>query len=298
MKNCVLLPHKADIHEVCFGLLKSKPFIDSYENRGLIFDAIEAYARYPRIICDYSDHDLERNHFYPYLGVLPRRDYGDQYALSDLYYYHEQGHTIVAGYQERQPYSLWVNRLTQEEARTSVQSEMAIYFHLPDLRREVFQDIEIWADRYLKDDVKIFEGKESRLPSGLDMSNSNWDLFEADPELFTLFAMEKRANIMQSTGPEYLDEQEQLIHSYAANNFKWADIWRPVRDKVERAMIILARSSEVDREQALQAHMAYLTAEMGDDICPFHAQARAFRQVMIDFQAARNIAFMDKKPKP
>ncbi len=294
MKNVQLCVTRDDVHAACYELLRSKPFKQSYQERGHIFKAIDQYADLPRILCDYSNYALERSHFYPYWGVLPRRDYGSNAPLSDLYYLHEQGHSIVAGYQENQPFSLWVNRLTQEEARTSVQSELAIYFHLPDLRAEVFTEQTIWADRFLKEDVKIFEGKDHRLPQGMDGSTSNWSLFEKDPELFTLFAMEKRAAIMQSSDPAALDEQEQVIHSYAANNFRWANIWRPVREKVEKAMLILDRAGEVDRGHALAAHLAFLQAETGDGICPFEQQAREFLAVMEDFKARLNVNYMDK----
>jgi len=297
MKNCQLLDTKEDVHDACSDLLRSDVFKASYDGRGIIYNWIEAYAKRPRILCDYSDYTLERSHFYPYLGVLPRRDYGDQKALSDLYYFHEQGHSIVAGYQENQPFSLWVNRLTQEEARTSVLSEMAIYFHLPDLRGEVFKDQTIWADRFLSEDVKIYEGKQDRLPGDLASNCTNRQLFERDPELFTLFAMERRANIMQSSTPDRLDEQERLIHGYASNNFKWADIWRPVRETVEKEMLILARAADIDRAHALESHYSFLMKHMGDGICPFEQQARDFLQVMQDFKAKNDLNFMDKKAK-
>ena len=295
MKNTQILISRDDVHKSCFELLRSDVFKSSYNEGGLIYQWIDAYAGLPRIICDYSDYDLERSHFYPYMGVLPKRDYGPLAALSDLYYFHEQGHSIVAGFQENQPFSLWVNRLTLEEARTSVQSELAIYFHLPDLRETVFQDREIWADRFLKDEVKIYEGKEFRLPRSLNPGCSNWALFSTDPELFTLFAMERRTSIMQSLDPSRLDPQEFLIHGYAANNYKWADIWRPVRDKVERAMLILARGSDVDREFAINAHLRFLLEEKDGNVCPFEPEARAFYQVMEDFKTAQNIQQMDKE---
>jgi len=293
MKNLNCLVSRNDVHEACRDLLRSKPFIESYETKGLIFKAIDRYANLPRMMCDYTDHALERSHFSVYYNVVPRRDYGDQAALSDLYYYHEQGHAIVANYQKDQPYSLWVNRLTKEEARTSVLSEMLIYFELPGLRDLVFQDQEIWADRYLKEMVKVSEGKEYRLPEALKNA-SNHDLFAADKELFTLFAMEKREEIMRSTKPESLDEQERLIWGYGANNFKWNNIWRPVRDKVERAMLILDESSHVDRQMAIDGHYRFLEAEQGNDICPFAQQAREFRQVMIDFHNKNKLGFLDK----
>jgi len=293
MKNCQLLVTRDDVHSTCFDLLRSKPFKQSYQQRGLIFQAIDKYADLPRILCDYTNYELERSHFYPYWGALPRRDYGTQTALSDLYYFHEQGHSIVSGYQENQPFSLWVNRLTQEEARTSVQSEMAIYFHLPELRQEVFQDMTIWVDRFLKDEAKIFEGKEHRLPEKLDRTSSNWDLFELDPELFTLFAMERRSAIMQTSAPEKLDEQERLIHSYAANNYKWANIWRPVREVVEKAMLILDRASEIDRARAIENHLAFLTANQAGGTCPFEPQAVQFFDVMQTFKKRLNVNYMD-----
>jgi len=294
MKNCQILSSRDDVHNACYGLLRSKPFKQSYQQRGVIFQAIDQYANLPRIICDYSDYELERSHFYPYWGVLPKRDYGSQLALSDLYYYHEQGHSIVAGYQERQPFSLWVNRLTQEEARTSVQSEMAIYFHLPELRKEVFQDMTIWADRFLNEDIKIFEGKQHRLPHNLSNISSNWDLFEADPELFTLFAMEKRADIMHTSSPNLLDPQEQLIHSYAANNYQWANIWRPIRASVEKSMLILKQASQIDRDHAIKTHLAFLIENQGSGSCPFEQQAHQFYNIMQNFKKRLNVAYMDQ----
>jgi hypothetical protein len=294
MKNVELLKRREDVHAGCFRLLRSDVFKASYDARGIVYEWIDAYAEVPRIICDYSDYALERSHFYPYFGVLPRRNYGDQRALSDLYYFHEQGHSIIAGYQVNQPFSLWVNRLTQEEARTSVLSELAIYFHLPDLRKEVFQDKEIWADRFLSDAVKVHAGKEDRLPSGLSAASSNWDVFNQDPELFTLFVMEMRASLMQSSAPETLDEQERLIHGYAANNFKWADIWRPIRDLVEKQMLILKQASAIDRGLAIEAHHQWILQHQAGGMCPFEPQARAFYDVMEAFKAKNDLAFMDK----
>lgn len=109
---------------------------ESYKNRGLVFSIIDQYARLPRILFDYSDHALERSQFNSYYGTLSRREY-ESPAISDLYYLHEMSHGNVANYQHGQSESLWIKRMTAEEAYVSVMTELVVYFELPELRSQV-----------------------------------------------------------------------------------------------------------------------------------------------------------------
>lgn len=299
MKNLVLLASQSDIHQACYELLQSPVIQKSYEVRGVVFNVIDEYARLPRIIFDYTDHSLERGHFNSYWGTLARRDYGDALAISDLYYLHEMKHQNVANYQHEQAESIWINRMSREEAYVSVFTELLIYFELPDLRKKVqFPGWVIWADRFLSDEVKIYEWKENRMirrNPNLGKNPKNSDLFMQDRELFITFAIERRGSIMYTPHPELLDPQEKAIHSYGLNNFAWSDIWRSVRHRVEDAMLILESASKVDRKIALDWHQAFLEREQWDRICPFEAQAREFKRFMDAFYAENNTSHLDKK---
>ncbi len=136
MKDITLLTSRESIHEGCHALLRSPIAQASYKTRGMVFDVIDRYATLPRIMFSYSDHALERSQFNSYWGTLARRDYPSE-SISDLYYMHEIMHQNVANYQHEQSESLWIKRMSAEEAYVSVMTELVVYFEMPELRSQV-----------------------------------------------------------------------------------------------------------------------------------------------------------------
>ncbi len=249
----------ADTHAAVRATWRTDVFRASHDDpNGWVRHVVDELARLPRLWCELTDPAIERSHFYAWLGVLPHRHEYTNPAISDLYYLHEYLHCGQMTYAPIDDHARWADKIWANERDASLGSEVYVYFALPQLRAQTF-DFEIWADRYLADPGLIA-------------------LHRDDPPAFERWFRRERERAMSDPTPG--DSNEALIASYHQLNVAWAEIWRDVAPGVEDALTEFVGDAPRDPRGATDTLAAWLLREMGDEVCPFQAQARQFSDVV------------------
>jgi hypothetical protein len=259
MKNLVLLPNRADVHDYLKPLWRTEQFRRSHARGGLVHDIVDRFAALPRFFYEMSDDRLERAHFSVWWSGVALRDYG-QASCQDLYLLHELAHGADMVHIAGQPADCFKRKMQDNELYASVVSEIIAYFDMPDLRPITFYH-EIFADRFLQDPLMRQRWKE-------------------DPaRLFSEIYYRRRKAMFH---PQPGDPIEQWLHGFTGQNEKWFAVWQHDYDGIERHMERLTREAAAGRrKQGLDALVGFLAenaAAGGGDI-PFKAHAEAFADV-------------------
>jgi hypothetical protein len=259
MRNLTAVVSTDDIHAACRELWRTEVFRASHDDpNGYVFGVIDAYARLPRLFCDLDDPPIEKSHFLAWMGVTPRRDWYDNPAIQDLYYLHEYVHQATMVYDGHLNFDEWCRKVWDNERDASLQSEVFVYFELPELRPQSFA-FPIWADRFLAD-------------------ASVRQRFHRDRGAFVdhLTAERERAMCRPTSG----DTAERLISSYHRLNLAWVDIWKPHFTQVESALATFEGMASEDRVAAINYLADWHLQQQGPSLCPFEAEAHAFAKVL------------------
>ena len=149
--------------------------------------------------------------------------------------------------------------MQRNELEASVLSEIAIYFEMPELRKQSFA-YPIYADRFL-DDVHI---------QALWRSNRK-------VALETLRSM--RRDVMVSKAESEMDVAEVWIRRFADQNAAYSVIWADRYKEVEERMAFLQMNAANDRSEGLRIYRDWLVGEAakdGEDNIPFRLEAELF----------------------
>jgi hypothetical protein len=258
MKNATILVEKQDVHDYVRALLRSEPFIESYDNRGFIYDQVERFAWLPRIFAESTNDNLERAHFSTWWNVIMLRDY-DNPVIHDLYYLHEMAHAASMPYIEGIGRAAFEEKMQRNELEASVLSEIAVYLEMQDLREKSFEH-EIYADRFL-DSPKMQK------------------LWKSNREVALETLRSIRRDIMVSKPEHLMDLSEFWIRRFADQNAGYGIVWADRYKYVEARMAQFQEESAADRAQAISAYADWLAVESlldPIDNIPFRQEAELF----------------------
>jgi hypothetical protein len=148
----------------------------------------------------------------------------------------------------------WYKAMCRVEFDASVMSEVLIYILQPTLREKTFT-MEIWADRFLKDE-KFMK-------------------FPFNQQLF----MVQNERMMAMLDPNPADPIEATIHKYYDQNRNWAEVWNPHFLMVSRHMAKFVEFAEQDVEIAIKFLEEFITIHTTDGV-PFRNEAQKFHDLV------------------
>lgn len=248
MKDLMLLRRRGEIEGFLRTLWRTDEFRASHDDPcGYVRHWAARFAATPRIFFTMTHPEVERSHFTPWFNALHFRDYANP-AIHDLFCLHEIVHAVTMRYDAALPFAAWRAKMVDNEMRTSLESEVMVYFELPGLRAQSFPGA-IWADRFLGG---------------------------PPPERAALFGRRLEAMLAP------IDAVEQAMSFYPRQNVEWAEVWRRRYREVESRMASFLAEVEDDPGAALERHAAWLLEETGmspERPYPFPDEAEGFAAI-------------------
>jgi hypothetical protein len=201
--------------------------------------------------------------FTSWFNVLRMRpNYYINSYLHDLYYLHELIHITTLTYDSAADYQSWVRKMIRNEVTASFITEALIYFNMPRLRDNTFPYIEIWVDRFLRNEILLSSNY-----------SSNQEYYTADPKEFTrsLFFYYLRSYYRKPNTIRH-ETEDFLVKGRHANE-AWCEIWRSSYSAVE-SMVKQLKTGALSAEKYTK-WLESLTSTCDDKLL-FAPQARAF----------------------
>lgn len=268
MKNIKVLVGEQEIFDFTRTLWRTAPVIESHDDpNGYIHGIVKKFAAVPRFYYEMTDPRLETSHFSTWWNAISFRPWYNNPGISDLYNHHEMFHAVdldERGYDPLLVWNRWFSKMIQNEFSASLESEVMIYLHLPRLRPLGFT-IDIWADRFLKDD------------GILRPFRSNDPMSKAQQAARREHLWNERKRAMMT--PDPFDYIERQIADYSYANMEWARIWSETYHEVEGHMQEFYQIAATDRQKATEMHYHWLIRQTATDLAlnvPFREQAQKF----------------------
>ena len=250
MRNLVVLHEPAAIAAQFHSLWQTDLFRESQEDTyGYIRHWVSRVSQLPRAFFEMDRPEVEHPHFTVLFGALHRRQYANPY-VHDLFVLHEMIHMVGLAecYDPGCTFDQWARKVIHNEERTALESELFVYFEIPNLRQHTFP-FPIWADQFL--------GRPMR------------------PRM-ELYGLRRQSMSMPR------NEVERRMAGYPHQNWQWAEVWRQRWQEPERAMQRLVAEAAVDRKAAADRYRRWLTEETGmtpERPYPFPDEAEAFAKI-------------------
>jgi hypothetical protein len=150
VKNVFSVNDKKEIHDLLSVSWKSDTFKNQSYKAPWIKENIEWFCNQPKIFCEYSDEDLERNLFYSWFHVMPLGYSHSVPLFHDLRLIHEMIHMKFR--QNRYCLELnkdkWGVQIITEELTASVFTEQLVYFDDEAIRNETGMPSKIFYDQF------------------------------------------------------------------------------------------------------------------------------------------------------
>lgn len=277
MKNFISLTHEQEICTYIGNLWRSDIFKASHnDENGYIHCLVKKFSLIPHIFFDMHKERLEMVHFSSWFNAIQHRYHYTNDIIHDLYYHHELFHISTFSYNDRHSWGQWKEKMSQNEFWASLESEVLLYFYLPELRPFSFNKT-LWVDRFLQDErCAALYGKYYH---------------KMDEQAYNIkqyIANERRRCEFQP-----FDEIEQEISRYSLSSDNWATIWQ--QDNawhiVETRMCEFLEDIKIDKRLALKKHLQWLEYQqaMNEDGVAFVKQAYDYSLVHQSlFQSAYN----------
>jgi len=244
MKNFIHFIKPEEIFNYIGNLWRSDSFKESHHNPdGYIHQIIKEFSKTPRIFFDMHEETMEMVHFSSWFHAIQHRYYYTNDILHDLYYHHEFFHLISMTYRNDYSFIDWKKKMDSNEFWASLESEVLIYFYMPELRNLSFKN-EIWVDRFLNDKYYAdLKGKYYHYSN--DLSNKL-------KARIAFFRDECQFN------PR--DEIEKQISDYTISSNEWANIWCEDNAwmNVESEMTLYLNLLQKNPEEAIKHHLYWL----------------------------------------
>lgn len=209
MKIVEVLVTPQQVAKYIYNLWATKEFRESHKNNGFIAKIVELYSKYPRLVADMTDENVEHSQFYSWFNILMKRTYQNPY-IQDLYYLHELYHIATMPYSGAYSFEKWGEKMLDNEMNASLSSEVLVYHYLP-IRQKTF-NFEIW-----------------------------YDTLEPYQLLDVPLLIEKRKNAMKSPTRDV----EKILNKYYNSNFFWLDLWKSEYQNVETALDSFYKTKDV-----------------------------------------------------
>ena len=146
-----------EAHKFFRGLWKSDIFKNAHAKEGsFVYKVIDQAGKYPFFAYEMTETDIpglppiEKAHFSAWWRGLSHRKYDNPY-LHDLYHFHEVYHMALMPYIPDMKPQEFMRLIGENETDASVMSEIIVHLFHPELRKHVFTDRKILADRFLED---------------------------------------------------------------------------------------------------------------------------------------------------
>lgn len=267
MKNFLILQTPDEVFNYVGNLWRSKLFKESHYNEdGYIHKIAKKFSQLPRIFFDMHEETMEMVHFSSWFHAIQHRYHYTNDILHDLYFHHEFFHINTMTYNTDWLFSDWKKKMDNNEFWASLESEVLIYFYIPQLREQSFKN-ELWVDRFLKDNY--YEGLYGKYFDKED------DLSKKLKSRIAYFRDECQFN------PR--DDIEKQIADYTTSSNEWAKIWSKDNAymNVEKEMVLFLQLAKNNPEQAVNHHIKWLTALQDKDShhIAFGNQAREYSLV-------------------
>lgn len=265
MINFQILMEPDNIFEYVGQLWRSDAFKNShYEKNGYINLLIKKFSTIPRIFFDMHKEQLEMVHFSSWFHAIQHRKYYIDPVIHDLYYHHEFFHLNTMEYVVDSNYEAWKEKMKKNEFWASLESEVLIYFYLPEIRSHSFK-FQLWVDQFLEQDkFKSLNYKYNHYEDNLALQLKN--------EI-------AQARLNCETMP--ITDLDKMISDYTISSQKWAEIWQEDWYEVEQHMVQYLSMLKYHKEKAIQFHMNWLYHHIENDIdkVAFGKNAHAYSKV-------------------
>ena len=103
-------------------------------------EPIKDFSQMPRIFFDMHKETMEMVHFSSWFHAIQHRYHYTNDILHDLYYHHEFFHINTMTYKNNWSFNEWKNKMDSNEFWASLESEVLIYFYMPQLRDLSFKN--------------------------------------------------------------------------------------------------------------------------------------------------------------
>lgn len=267
MKNFISFIEPKDIFNYVGNIWRSDIFKQSHNNpTGYIHQIVDQFSKVPRVFFEMHIESMEMVHFSSWFHAIQHRHHYTNDVLHDLYYHHELYHLITMTYRKDFTFESWQAKMKDNEFWASLESEVLIYFYMPELRQISFKE-EIWADKFLNNAKynalygAYFDGKnEASEVARLDIA---W--YRNDCELNPITLLDKQ------------------ISDYTISSREWAQIWNENKGWVEVESHMTNYLKEVKKNpvKAINMHIAWLNhlQSLDEDNIAFGNEARLYTAV-------------------
>lgn len=267
MKNFLILNTPNEVFNYVGQLWRSDLFKQSHNNPdGYIHYLAQKFSQTPRIFFDMHEETMEMVHFSSWFHAIQHRYHYTNDILHDLYFHHEFFHINTMTYKHDFSFTDWKKKMDNNEFWASLESEVLIYFYMPELREQSFKN-ELWVDRFLKDSYyNDLQGKYFYKED---------DIAKKLKSRIAFFRDECQFN------PR--DDIEKQIFDYTTSSNEWAKIWSVDNAwlEVEKEMVYYLDLAKTNPEQAVNYHLNWLKILQEKDLyhIAFGNQARAYSLV-------------------
>jgi len=267
MKNFVTLNEPQEIFDYVGKLWRSDLFRAShFDSNGYIHTIAKEFSKTPRIFFDMHEETMEMVHFSSWFHAIQHRYHYTDDILHDLYYHHEFFHLITMKHDDKLDFKQWTKKMRSNEFWASLESEVLIYFYMPELRAQSFK-MPLWVDRFLSDSYyQDLYGKYFHYEDDLSRKLKSRIAYFRDECQFNP-----------------LTELDRQIADYSTSSQEWEEIWEynDAWHQVEFEMCKYLAEVELNPQQAMQNHLQWLNQLQSLD--PYHIayghQAREYSAV-------------------
>ena len=222
MRDLELLITANQIHDYLRSAWKTDTFRASHDRHEFVYEAVEAFAKLPRIFAKASNPHLENSHFSTWWNVITLREY-DNPAIHDLYILHEIFHAAHMPYVVGIGMEAFHEKMQRNELEASVHSEIEVYLAEPMFRSDTFPH-PIYADRFIASPswVRFYEMNK---PVALETIRTI------------------RRDVMVSKPIAAMDDMEMWIRRFADQNHQFNDVWAARYQEIETRMSVFQRAA-------------------------------------------------------
>ena len=223
------MKERADFFDARFVTKEFKQFIES--GHPVIKNIRDSYIMYPRYFYNMQDKDLERAAFTSWYNVLSLKTYENQY-IQDLYYFHELTHIATMSYEPELDFTSWCLKMRNNEVLASMNSEVFIYFYIPEYRQYTFKE-EIWADRFLSRDHYTNMAKNNIAQLSIELTAKRTEAYD-NPK----------------------DKVEQVLKDFRQFSFLYYNVWKDHYKELETVLKDFYKGNEAGYEEWLKANQS------------------------------------------
>lgn len=256
MKDIITLETSQEVSDFVFNLWRTAHFRNSHnEPSGYINKLITKFSKIPRFFYTMTSK-IEHSHFTTWFNAIALRPDYDNDAISDLYYLHEITHAATMYFDHNLSLGSWYEKTSLNEMLASLESEVFVYFELPNLREKSFKH-KIWVDKFLNnsDNIKKYE----RPPNSVRENITN--------ERILITQRENSNNFL-----------EKQIINYTKQNLDWSFVWKNNWTTVEAQMTNFINLSKTNPTEAIKWHLWFLYTNTKNGV-PFYEEAMEFYDI-------------------